>query len=100
VNDTVVRAIPQRVHLVGVGGIHMSAIAKVLRARGHDVSGSDLHLSPLTQTIEGLGVTVHKGHDAANIDDAELVVYTSAAQGDNPEIAEARSRGIPTMKRA
>lgn len=98
-NDTAVRAIPQRVHLVGVGGIHMSAIAKVLRARGHTVTGSDLHLSPMTETVERMGVTVHEGHAAANIDDAELVVYTSAAHEDNPEIAEARRRGIPTMKR-
>jgi UDP-N-acetylmuramate--alanine ligase len=99
VNDTVTRVIPQRVHLVGVGGIHMSAIARILRARGHDVSGSDLHLSALTKTVEQLGVEVHEGHDAANLDDAGLVVYTSAAQIDNPEIAEAKRRGIPTMKR-
>jgi len=100
VNDTAIRAIPQRVHLVGVGGIHMSAIAKVLRARGHTVTGSDLHLSPMTKTVEQMGVTVHEGHAAENIDDADLVVYTSAAHVDNPEISEARRRGIPTMKRA
>ncbi len=99
-NDTAVRDIPQRVHLVGVGGIHMSGIAKILRSRGHTVSGSDLHLSPLTERLEGIGVTVHKGHDAANIDDAGLVVYTSAAHDDNPELAEARRRGIATVKRA
>jgi UDP-N-acetylmuramate--alanine ligase len=100
VNDTAIRSIPERVHLVGVGGIHMSAIARVLRARGHTVTGSDLHLSPMTETVEQLGVTVHEGHAAENIDDAGLVVYTSAAQTDNPEIAEAKRRGIPTMKRA
>jgi UDP-N-acetylmuramate--alanine ligase len=99
-NDTAVRTIPERVHLVGVGGIHMSGIAKVLRARGHTVTGSDLHLSPMTETVERLGVTVHEGHSAGNIDDAELVVYTSAAHDDNPEIAEARRRGVATIKRA
>jgi UDP-N-acetylmuramate--alanine ligase len=99
-NDTAVRTIPQRVHLVGVGGIHMSAIARILRARGHTVTGSDLHLSPMTETIERLGVTVHEGHAAGNIDDAGMVVYTSAAHEDNPEIAEARRRGIPAIKRA
>src|SRR5436309_5195856 len=78
----------------------MSGIAQILRHRGHTVSGSDLHLSPLTSRLETLGVTVHKGHDAANIDEAELVVYTSAAQEDNPELTEARSRGIDTIKRA
>jgi UDP-N-acetylmuramate--alanine ligase len=100
VNDTAVAGIPQRVHLVGVGGIHMSGIARILRARGHTVSGSDLHLSPLTSELEGLGVTVHEGHGADNIDDAELVVYTSAAHEDNPEITESRGRGIETIKRA
>ncbi len=100
VNETVIEAIPQRVHLVGVGGIHMSGIAQILRARGHTVSGSDLHPSALTERLQALGVAVHGGHDAAYVDDAELVVYTSAAQQDNPELAEARRRGIPTLKRA
>jgi len=99
-NTTAVSAIPERVHLVGVGGIHMSGIARILRARGHTVSGSDLHLSPLTRELEDLGVTVHLGHDAAYIDDARLVVYTSAAHQDNPEITAARARGIETIKRA
>ncbi len=99
-SGTAIGAIPQRVHLVGVGGIHMSGIAQILRARRHDVSGSDLYLSPLTQRLEALGVTVHQGHDAANVDEAELVVYTSAAKEDNPELAEARRRGIPSIKRA
>jgi UDP-N-acetylmuramate--alanine ligase len=99
VNDTAVRAIPQRVHLVGVGGIHMSGIARILRARGHDVTGSDLSLSPVTRVVESLGVTVHEGHAAENVDDAELVVYTSAAHTDNPELEEARRRGIPAIKR-
>ncbi len=99
-NDTAVRAIPRKVHLVGVGGIHMSAIAKLLRARGHEVTGSDLHLSPLTDTVREMGVGVcPEGHRAENIDDAELVVYTSAAQETNPELAAARERGIPTIKR-
>lgn len=98
-NDTAIRAIPQRVHLVGVGGIHMSGIARILRARGHDVTGSDLYQSPVTEAVESLGVAVHEGHAAENIDDAELLVYTSAAHEDNPEIAEARRRGIPTIKR-
>lgn len=98
-NDTAVRAIPHRVHLVGVGGVHMSAIACILRHRGHEVTGSDLHRSPLTEAVERYGVTVHAGHSAENIDDAELVVYTSAVREGNPELEEARRRGIPTMKR-
>jgi UDP-N-acetylmuramate--alanine ligase len=95
-----VEAIPQRVHLVGVGGIHMSAIAQVLLARGHDVSGSDLYLSPLTERLEAMGVTVSRGHDAAHLGEAGMVVYTSAAPADNPELVEARRRSLPTIKRA
>ncbi len=81
---TAVEAIPQRVHLVGAGGIHMSAIAQILRARGHTVSGSDLHLTPLTERLETLGVNVSRGHDAAHVGDADMVIYTSAAHEDNP----------------
>jgi UDP-N-acetylmuramate--alanine ligase len=94
------RTIPERVHLVGIGGIHMSGIAQILRHRGHSVSGSDLALSPLTRKLEGLGVTVYEGHARENIDDAQLVVYTSAAQADNPELLEAQERGVPAIKRA
>ncbi|MEE8369813.1 MAG: Mur ligase domain-containing protein, partial [Dehalococcoidia bacterium] len=99
-NETATGAIPQRVHLIGVGGIHMSGIAQLLRARGHTVSGSDLQTSPLTERLAGLGVTIHDGHQAGYVGQAELVVYTSAAKEDNPELVEARRRGIPTLKRA
>jgi UDP-N-acetylmuramate--alanine ligase len=92
--------IPRRVHLVGIGGIHMSAIARILLAWGHSVSGSDLKLSPLTDRLREVGAVVHQGHDAAHIGDAELVVYTAAAQADNPELAEARRRGLPVLQRA
>lgn len=92
--------IPERVHLVGVGGIHMSGIARILAARGHRVSGSDLRLSPLTDQIAALGVTVLEGHRAKHVGDAQLVVTTSAAKEDNPELVEARRRGIPIVKRA
>ncbi|HUF54358.1 MAG TPA: UDP-N-acetylmuramate--L-alanine ligase [Dehalococcoidia bacterium] len=94
------RTIPQRVHLIGVGGIHMSGIAQILRDRGHTVSGSDIYLTPLTRKLEKMGVTVHEGHAGGNIDDAELVVYTSAAHADNPELLEAQRRGIEAIKRA
>ena len=88
--------IPQRVHLVG----HWRHAHVRHRAhpavRGHAVSGSDLRASPLTETLQALGARVVIGpHEAANVGDAELVVTTSAAIGDNPELEEARSRGIP-----
>jgi len=92
--------VPERVHLVGVGGAHMSAIAQILHAWGHTVSGSDQRASAMTDRLAALGVRVAIGHDAANVGDAQLVVFTSAAHGDNPEIAEAGRRGIPAIKRA
>jgi len=92
--------VPERVHLVGVGGAHMSAIAQILHAWGHAVSGSDQRASAMTEKLERLGVRVAIGHDAANVGDAQLVVTTSAAHGDNVEIAEAQRRGIAVIKRA
>jgi UDP-N-acetylmuramate--alanine ligase len=91
---------PQRVHLIGAGGAHMSAIAQILHAWGHDVTGSDQRASAMTAKLEALGIPVAIGHDAKNVGDAQLVVMTSAAHQDNPEIAEARRRGIPVIKRA
>jgi UDP-N-acetylmuramate--alanine ligase len=98
--DVIRPAIPQRVHLVGIGGIHMSAIADILLTWGHQVSGSDLRLSPLTKRLVKRGAVVREGHSAEYVDNAELVVTTSAATKDNPEIGEARRRGIPVIKRA
>lgn len=92
--------IPQRVHLVGAGGIHMSAIGQILLQRGHTVTGSDLALSEHTHRLEALGGRVFQGHDARHVGDAELVVATAAAKDDNPEIALARSRSIPVLTRA
>ncbi len=97
---TTVRTIPHRVHLVGIGGMHMSAIAQILLARGHAVSGSDLRPSVLTERLAGLGAAVFEGHRAEHVGAAELVVTTSAAASDNPELAEAERRGIPVIKRA
>jgi UDP-N-acetylmuramate--alanine ligase len=94
-------SIPSRVHLVGIGGMHMSAIARILLAWGHEVSGSDLRRSPLTDTLQSLGARVAIGpHDAANLDSPGLVVTTSAAVSENPELVEATKRGIPLIKRA
>ena len=88
------------VHLVGIGGMHMSAIAQLLLERGIAVTGSDLRPSELTAKVERLGARVFTGHDAANVGDAALVVTTAAAAEDNPEIAEGRRRGIPVILRA
>jgi UDP-N-acetylmuramate--alanine ligase len=94
------KGIPRRVHLVGIGGIHMSAIAHVLLAWGHQVSGSDLKLSPLTERLQHQGATIYEGHAADHLGDAELAVYTAAARPDNPELTEAKRRGLPLLQRA
>ena len=92
--------VPERVHLVGIGGAHMSAIAQILHAWGHTVTGSDQLSGAMTDKLARLGITVAIGHTAENVGDAQLVVITSAAHADNPEIVEARRRGIPVVKRA
>lgn len=88
------------VHLVGIGGMHMSAIGQLLLERGVAVTGSDLRPSAFTARLEGMGALVFEGHAAANVGNAALVVTTAAASGDNPEIVEARRRGIPVILRA
>ena len=93
-------ALPRHVHLVGIGGMHMSAIAQVLLSAGVQVSGSDLQETDLTHRLAALGATVHRGHAATHLGDAELVVVTAAAKPDNPEVVEARRRGIPVISRA
>jgi len=92
--------IPQRVHLVGAGGIHMSGIGQILLQRGHTVTGSDLTLSEHTARLEALGGRVFQGHDASHVRDAQLVVATAAAKSDNPEVTEAQRLGIPLISRA
>ena len=88
------------VHLVGVGGIHMSAIGLLLLERGVAVSGSDLRRSGLTDKVAAAGGTFFEGHAAENVGAAALVVTTAAASDDNPEIVEAQRRGIPVILRA
>ena len=92
--------IPKQVHLVGIGGIHMSAIARILVARGHTVSGSDLRPSATTRALEALGVRVYEGHAAANLGRAQMLVATTAAPGTNTELVEAQRRGVPVLTRA
>jgi UDP-N-acetylmuramate--alanine ligase len=91
---------PQHIHLIGIGGAGLSAIATVLLEQGYTVSGSDLRASPTTERLARLGATVHIGHAAANLGDADLVVVSSAVPVGNPEVAEAQRRGVPVVKRA
>ncbi len=92
----------RRIHMVGIGGIGMSSIAEVLINRGFEVSGSDLKKSDVTAHLEALGAVVHEGHAAEHVQDADVVVYSSAVRQPeaNPETAEALRRLIPIIKRS
>ncbi|HWR65843.1 MAG TPA: UDP-N-acetylmuramate--L-alanine ligase [Bellilinea sp.] len=90
----------KHIHLIGIGGTGLSAIALLLKQRGYIVSGSDRTLSPLARTLSAQGVTVYAGHDAQNVPAADLVVRSSAIPDDNPEVLAALAAGIPVLKRA
>src|SRR5918995_4000254 len=88
------------IHFVGIGGIGMSGIAEVLANQNYRVRGSDVADSYNVQRLRDRGIEVAIGHDAANLADAEVVVVSSAIKRDNPELVEARARGLPVVRRA
>ncbi|AEE45749.1 UDP-N-acetylmuramate--L-alanine ligase [Cellulomonas fimi] len=89
-----------RVHLVGVGGAGMSAVAALLAARGLDVRGSDAADGPALPGLRAAGVRVHVGHDAEHVADADTLVVSSAVRESNPELAAARARGLRVLHRS
>ena len=91
---------PTNVHIVGIGGAGMSAIASVLAAMGHRVSGSDLRDSPGLQRLRASGVRVSIGHTAANLGDAHMVAISTAIPATNPEVVAANARGIRVLRRS
>ena len=90
----------RHVHFIGVGGIGMSGLAEILRTLEFDVSGSDLRAGENTKNLERLGVRIDIGHRADNVHGADVVVYSSAIDYENPEVREARLHGIPVIPRA
>ncbi len=90
----------RRIHFVGIGGSGMNGIAELLANLGYSVSGSDARRSAVTDRLVSLGVRVHEGHDAAQVGDADVLVYSSAIRPTNPEIVEATRRRIPVIPRA
>ncbi|WP_089879702.1 UDP-N-acetylmuramate--L-alanine ligase [Citreimonas salinaria] len=88
------------IHFVGIGGIGMSGIAEVLLNHGYTVQGSDLKASKITQRLVDLGATVFEGQRAENLAGAQVVVISSAIKPGNPELDEARARGLPVVRRA
>lgn len=88
------------IHLIGIGGTGLSAIAKVLLEQGHTVSGSDRQYSPLAQAVEAAGAKVFVGHRAEQVAGADMVVRSSAVPEDNVEVIAAQDAGIPVFKRS
>ncbi|HLB80301.1 MAG TPA: UDP-N-acetylmuramate--L-alanine ligase [Dongiaceae bacterium] len=87
-------------HFVGIGGIGMSGIAEILRNLGYQVQGSDQADGANVKRLRGLGVPVAIGHRAENLGEAAVVVVSSAIKPDNPEVAAARARLLPVVRRA
>ncbi len=91
----------QHIHFIGIGGISMSGLARILLDRGFTVSGSDSRKSELTEELTALGANIHIGQTAANItNDIDLVVYSAAISEENPELKAAKEAGIRTVVRA
>ena len=88
------------VHLVGIGGVSMRPLGLVLQGMGITVTGSDMNASVSTDELIEKGIRVHIGHAAENIEGADCIIRTAAAHNDNPELAAARSAGIPIFERA
>jgi UDP-N-acetylmuramate--alanine ligase len=89
-----------RVHFIGIGGVGMSAVARIMVARGAPVSGSDAKDLPVMAELAAAGARIAVGYDAANMGDAQTVVAGSAIRPDNPELAAARAAGLPVLHRS
>lgn len=90
----------KNIHFIGIGGISNSGIAEILAHNGYHISGSDMSTSSITEQLASKGIVVFIGHQAENIKDADLVVYTAAVNENNPELVFAHSKGIPCISRA
>ncbi len=91
---------PLSVHIIGIGGAGMSAIAEVLRGSGHTVAGSDLNDSVVAERLRQAGINVSIGHDKENVGDVDVVTHSTAIPASNPELVEATSRQLPVLRRA
>ena len=89
-----------RIHLIGIGGVGMSGIAEVLLNLGYEVQGSDLRCTSVVKRLKKLGAKTFLGHRAENINEADVVVISSAIGAENPERVAAREQRIPTVRRA
>ncbi len=89
-----------RIHLTGIGGVSMSALAELLLSMGARVSGSDREYSPVLKKLSALGADISVGHSASYVDGASVLIRTSAIHDDNPEIIRAKELSVPVLERA
>lgn len=90
----------RRIHLIGIGGSGMSGIAEVLHNLDFSVSGSDLNETKVTQRLKQMGIQVMKGHHSSHVNEADVVVYSSAIKAENEELQAARAARLPVLTRA
>ena len=88
------------IHFVGIGGIGMSGMAELLHKLGFIISGSDQNSSERTESLQTMGLHISEGHSGKNVNGADVVVYSSAVQRDNPEILAAENKQVPVIRRA
>lgn len=88
-----------KIHFIGIGGIGISGLAKYMHYLGHEVSGSDIKKSIITEGVASLGITTTIPHDASAIKDQDLVIHSAIIAADNPEVLEAKKRGIKVLAR-
>ena len=90
----------KRIHFIGIGGSGMCPLAEILHSEGFLLSGSDANEGETLDRIRSYGIPVFMGHQAENIEGAELIVYTAAVKKDNPELVAAQEKGIPAIERS
>lgn len=90
----------KKIHMVGIGGSGMCPLAEILHSQGYVITGSDNNIGDPLMRLKNMGVDVTLGHSASNLKDAELLVYSAAISQDNPELLEAKKRGIHIMERS
>ncbi|WP_281950526.1 UDP-N-acetylmuramate--L-alanine ligase [Nitrosophilus kaiyonis] len=88
-----------KIHFIGIGGIGLSGLARFLHFEGYEISGSDVNNTPITKSLENLGIKVYTPQKKENIKDIDLVIYSAAIKKDNPELIEAKRKGIKTISR-
>ncbi|MCQ2553484.1 MAG: UDP-N-acetylmuramate--L-alanine ligase [Clostridia bacterium] len=90
----------KHIHFVGIGGIGVSALAEIAFSHGVKVTGSDMKVNEVTQLLEEVGIKVFIGHGGANVEGADLLVYSTAVSLENPELVYAREHNIPILTRS